>query len=88
MSTKSATLAKSLHTVSVLVAVARKLATIHDNLSPRSLIDEALAVLGYDGADDPHGLAAKAVAQLQRETARTTTVVTRDIYPAHLYDVR
>jgi hypothetical protein len=61
---------KSLHTVTVLVNVARKLRTIHCNLSPRSLISEAVAVLGYGDTPDVYGLATKAVAILEKETAK------------------
>jgi hypothetical protein len=67
MSTKTATLAKSLHTVSVLVNVA--------NLSPHHgfpsiMVEWAAERLGYDGAADPHGLKAKAVALLSKEAAQ------------------
>ena len=73
MSTKSATLAKSLHTVSVLVNVARLAGAATGNTQkrdPAACVRCALIALGYDGAADPHGLAAKAVAQLSRESAQ------------------
>lgn len=67
MSTKTQTLAKSLHTVSVLVSVAQALVgtgTLPDQ-SAVSSVAAALRVLGYADAADPHGLAAKAVAILE-----------------------
>jgi hypothetical protein len=82
MSTKSATLAKSLHTVSVLVNVARELQRVADDSGRRfpegaaGAVRAALVVLGYaDAGDseqtaaDPHGLEAKAVALLSKEVA-------------------
>jgi hypothetical protein len=74
MSAKSATLAKSLHTVSVIVNVARRemLLAVHDDASirPEHAISCALATLGYVGASDPYGLAAKALAVLKAESAK------------------
>jgi hypothetical protein len=74
MSAKSATLAKSLHTVSVLVSVAREIARndAHDDTrlpprTPAELVNVALCVLGYVNASDPYGLAARAVAQLSKD---------------------
>ena len=79
MSAKSATLAKSLHTVSALVAVARIYLALcppsapffRDN--PQRLcewaVGAALHGLGYGGAADPYGLAARAVALLAKESA-------------------
>jgi hypothetical protein len=75
MSAKSATLAKSLHTVSALVNVARTLREF-DTLGgqppreTRAYVSGALHALGYPlgATDDPHGLAAKARAVLERET--------------------
>lgn len=55
-------LPKSLHTVTVLVAVAREL----PYSEPRESVARALAVLGYNNASDTYGLAAKAVRQLER----------------------
>lgn len=57
-------LPKSLHTVTVLVAVATELRT--DDMTARAAIERALAVLGYNNASDTYGLAAKAVRQLER----------------------
>lgn len=77
MSAKSATLAKSLHTVSALVSVARiylalcppSTPAIRDN--PERLaqyaVGAALHGLGYGGASDPHGLAQRAVALLVKD---------------------
>lgn len=73
MSAKSNTLAKSLHTVSVLVSVARELRRLDSATTPNlpamsaaGAVGAALHVLGYAGAADPYGLAAKAVAILAR----------------------
>lgn len=70
MSTKSATLAKSLHTVSALVAVARlyqdMAAAQGATMAPAYAVESALTALGYMGAADPHGLAARAVAILDK----------------------
>lgn len=77
MSAKSATLAKSLHTVSALVSVARiylalcppSTPAIRDN--PQRLrewaVGCALHGLGYGGAADPYGLAQRAVAILAKD---------------------
>jgi hypothetical protein len=71
-----ATLAKSLHTVSVLVNVAREAMRVADDSGRRfpdgvrGAVDAALIILGYEGAADPYGLAAKAVAQLEKEAAK------------------
>jgi len=69
MSTKSLTLAKSLHTVSVLVSVSE---FIRSYVSPQypdrtsaEYVKAALNVLGYTDATDPYGLAARAVAILE-----------------------
>lgn len=73
MSAKTLTLAKSLHTVSVLVAVGRfMLDTVQvsgrDHADDAALaVAKAAAVLGYDMANDPHGLVARAVAILSKE---------------------
>ena len=69
MSAKSASLAKSLHTVSAIVAVARHLIGVQYPLArtPANAVTAALSILGYDGAADPYGLAARAVAQLPKE---------------------
>lgn len=74
MSTRTKTLAKSLHTVSVIVNVAR-----HEmNTNPRQpdadwAVRIALNVLGYADAADPYGLAATALKQLEKEAANGKT---------------
>jgi hypothetical protein len=86
MSAKSATLAKSLHTVSVLVNVARTLREF-DTLGgqppreTRAYVSGALHALGYPlgATNDPYGLAAKAVATLEAESAKQSTE--RRAYP-------
>ena len=73
MSAKSATLAKSLHTVSALVSVARlhRSRFTSPDLSGHMLavlaVQDALRTLGYAGAADPYGLAARAVAILEKD---------------------
>ena len=64
MSTKSKTLAKSLHTVTAIAAVARLIARTNPALTNESAVNAALVVLGYEGASDPYGLAARALASL------------------------
>jgi hypothetical protein len=64
MSTKSKTLAKSLHTVSAIVAVARYMAGFDQHRAAEH-VPAALHVLGYADAADPYGLAARAVAILE-----------------------
>ena len=72
MSAKSATLAKSLHTVSALVAVARHYAESTQlrtgaSVDAAGAVAAALCILGYEGAADPYGLAARAVAILSKD---------------------
>jgi hypothetical protein len=71
MSAKSATLAKSLHTVSVLVAIARHYQDLAryegGDMSAAYAVESAVGLLGYNGASDPYGLAARAVAQLSKD---------------------
>lgn len=68
MSAKSATLAKSLHTVSALVAVARLIQSQGSAPMPNGdAVALALCALGYDGAADPYGLAARAAAILEKD---------------------
>lgn len=56
-------LAKSLHTVSVLVNVATAL---KGNGSIESAMQQTVVILGYDGADDPYDLIGKALAQMNK----------------------
>lgn len=65
------TLPKSLHTVTVLVNVARyvlKHGPCHADKSRAEAVEDALILLGYDTdpAADPYGLAARAVAELAK----------------------
>lgn len=66
MTSTTKSLAKSLHTVTVLVRLARMIRETRP-CSNGAAVAEALRVLGYDGADDPYGLAAVALAQLGGE---------------------
>jgi hypothetical protein len=60
MSTKSKTLAKSLHTVTALVKVARLIATASKRDPKPSDVDAAAVALGYSNASDPYDLRGKA----------------------------
>lgn len=59
-------LPKSLHTITAVTRLASHLWHVDDELTPEQAITSALGILGYDYAwvPDPHGLAAKALAQL------------------------
>lgn len=57
-------LAKSLHTVTVLIRVAQHLLAASDIDGPENAVQEAARILGYEGAPDPYGLVAKATAQM------------------------
>lgn len=74
MSTKSKTLAKSLHTVSALVEVAKLVQASNYDISsyqdPAIAVRCALIALGYGGASNPYGLAQRAVAILTAEGAK------------------
>lgn len=65
MSTKSKTLAKSLHTVSAVVSVARLIQTMRDCPNATVAVGYAVLALGYGDASDPYMLAARAVAILE-----------------------
>lgn len=63
---------KSLHTVSVLVNVARlfqQLAATNGGarMSAEYAVESAIGSLGYHGVPDPYGLAARAIAILEKE---------------------
>ena len=64
--TTQRTLAKSLHTVTALVQVARYYKAANDGVSVKIAVYAALAILGYDVHDvaDPYALADKAIAIL------------------------
>lgn len=58
-------LAKSLHTITVLVRIAGYLkATSNTPCSDETAVYSALVILGYTDAPDPHGLRAAALKQL------------------------
>lgn len=63
-------LAKSLHTVSVLVNVARHFQDLArfdgGAMSAEYAVESAVAILSYQGAADPYGLRAKALAILAK----------------------
>lgn len=56
-------IAKSLHTVTVIVQVARIYLNA-DQTPPEEAIDEAMHTLGLDGREDPWGTRAAALKQL------------------------
>lgn len=62
-------LPKSLHTVTAIVQVARLIfdmgAKANDPVTKLGAVECALVALGYGGASDPHGLAAKALKVLE-----------------------
>ena len=66
MSTKTKSLAKSLHTITALVAVARLLAKAEGG-EPKHCVFAAASALGYRGAADPYDLKGKAIAILAAE---------------------
>jgi hypothetical protein len=57
---------KSLHTVSVLLAVAKLLRSHLTGLTSCDYVDIAASSLGYADADDVYGLKAAAVRKLER----------------------
>jgi hypothetical protein len=62
MSTKTKTLAKSLHTVTAIERVARLIQCRPGPHTPNAeAVRLAVAALGYEGAADPYGLAGKAL---------------------------
>jgi hypothetical protein len=77
MSAKTATLAKSLHTVSVIANVARRelVLALHDDapISVEHAVQCAMATLGYSDAADPYGLIGKATAILEKEVIVAVT---------------
>ena len=65
MSAATKTLAKSLHTVTVIVRVARLMRKLRST-SNEVAVTHALELLGYHDAADPYGLAAAALKQLDQ----------------------
>lgn len=64
-------LAKALHTVTVLVRLARHIETSQPGLDAHGLVVEALKILGYEpGCADKDGCAMKAIKLLEAETDR------------------
>jgi len=70
---------KSLHTITVICAVARALHAAHASqypgtaATPGLFVGHALRALGYDGVPDTYGLAMKAAAQIRKDYAATAT---------------
>ena len=65
ITTETKALPKSLHTVTAIVRVAETMMEVDNHTSSRRAIESALSILGYAGAPDPHGLAAKALKALE-----------------------
>jgi hypothetical protein len=57
---------KSLHTVTVLVAVAQQIACYESFYDNKILIERAANILGYQGVADVHELKAQAVKKLNK----------------------
>lgn len=57
-------LAKSLHTHSVLVNLAKNLIAVRHSTTAQGAIDAAMAMLGLTGKEDPHGLVQRALEAL------------------------
>lgn len=67
MSTQTKTLAKSLHTVTALADAALFIRTQeNDEISDADAMQAALELFGYAGANDPYGLADKALVALNK----------------------
>lgn len=62
-------LPKSLHTVTVLVNVARAVADLDGTMTCDDALSAARAILGYADSPDTYGLADKARAVLNKECA-------------------
>jgi hypothetical protein len=77
---KPATIPKSLHTVTVICAMARAMHAMHaaqykdTAATPGLYVGTALRALGYDNVPDAYGLATKAAAQLRKEAPRAMQV--------------
>lgn len=65
MSTKSKSLTKSLHTVSVLASLGAYLNDCHTDYGSVYAVEQAAAILGYETSDDTLGLIPRAVAILE-----------------------
>ena len=66
MERKMKNLAKSLHTVTVLVSVARHLKSQSTFMTWEYAVEVALTILGYGVAPDPYHLKLAALKQLER----------------------
>lgn len=69
-------LPKSLHTVTVLVNVAK---LVHKNrtISDRTAVHEAMGWLGYSALEDPYGLVDKAIAVLHKDNPHVQRALAR-----------
>jgi hypothetical protein len=69
-------MAKSLHTVSVLVNLSQHLLNVSRSkggISDEQALAWACVILKLDGMPDPHGLKAQALKQLAKTTSKQTT---------------
>lgn len=66
MTDQSKPLPKSLHTVTAIVRVARYVQSrARPGASTKEAVEAAVYILGYTNVDDPYGLAAAAIKQLE-----------------------
>ncbi len=70
MARNNKTLAKSLHTVSVIVNVARREMDLNPAQTWSGAVDQAFYVLGYKRSEDPYLLGGVALRQLEKETSK------------------
>jgi len=66
-------LAKSLHTITALVNVAKWIESHTQDVNPTMDINEAASILWLDGMPDVYGLKEKAAAQLKRQIETNDT---------------
>jgi hypothetical protein len=62
-------LAKSLHTITVLLRVAELHQKMNAGMPAADAMKRTVDVLGYTGAEDPYGLVATALKQLEARNA-------------------
>lgn len=68
MPREAAPVAKSLHTVTVLVQVATYVRRNTRASDPEAALERAMVLLGLEGRPDPHGLRDRALAALTKES--------------------
>jgi hypothetical protein len=68
MSTKNKTIAKSLHTITVFINVAKLIQGQKEGIDDETAVHMAADVLGYGDAADPYDLKGRALAYMNRES--------------------